>query len=235
MGKAIAIIPARGGSKGIPRKNLVSLLGRPLLAYALDAAKMATLIETVFVTTDDPEIASIAQESGASVIQRPAELATDKASSESALLHALEVIGERRGGLPECFTFIQCTSPLIEASDIDGTLEMVLTGAADTAFTAARFHGFLWQLGSQGAEPLNHPLEHRPRRQDLPDRYLEAGSVYAMNTAGFLERRHRFFGRVSIYEVPVERCIEIDAHHDVLLCEAILKQRRGQDGVRGKR
>ena len=114
----VCIIPARGGSKGIPRKNLKKITGHPLIAHSILHAKNANSINYIFVSTDDPEIADVAISYGAEVIQRPMELSGDSDSSESALVHALGVIKER-GLYPDLVVFLQCTSPLRDGNDID--------------------------------------------------------------------------------------------------------------------
>jgi YrbI family 3-deoxy-D-manno-octulosonate 8-phosphate phosphatase len=211
------VIPARGGSKGIPRKNVQPVGGVPLIARTVGAALGASSIDRVFVTTDDAEIADVARAAGAEVVLRPDDLAGDTASSESAVLHALTAIGDA----PDVVVMLQCTSPFTLPEDVDGTTGLVRTGRADCAFTAAATHGFLWRTGEGGAQAVNHDAARRPRRQDRVPEFLETGAVYAMATAGFLEHRHRFFGRNELYEVPVERALEIDTPADLALAEAL--------------
>ena len=123
--RVLAIIPARGGSKGVPGKNLRRVGGRSLVERAVDACRAARLVEAVYVSTDDAEIAASAEAAGAKVIMRPAELCSDTASSESALLHALDqliMVGEE----PEVLVFVQCTSPFIAPDDLDRGVELVV-------------------------------------------------------------------------------------------------------------
>ncbi|NSW78196.1 MAG: acylneuraminate cytidylyltransferase [Chthonomonadetes bacterium] len=219
--QAVAIIPARGGSKGIPRKNLQEVGGIPLIGRSVLAARGARHVQAVYVSTDDAEIASVAQEYGAQIIWRPAELATDTASSESALLHALEMLREH-GSEVELIVFIQCTSPFVEPQDIDAMIEKMQEEQADCIFTVTPFHGFLWKSDAQlGAVGVNHDRAVRPRRQERAPQFLETGAVYVMRTGGFLRTRHRFFGRVLMYEVPPERSIEIDEPADLFVANAI--------------
>jgi N-acylneuraminate cytidylyltransferase len=124
--KYLAIIPARGGSKGIPRKNIRPLAGKPLLAYNIEAARNSRYIQRVVVSTDDPEIARVAQQYGAEVVWRPAEISGDTASSESALLHTLATLREQESYAPDVLVFLQCTSPLTLAEDIDGVITALL-------------------------------------------------------------------------------------------------------------
>ncbi len=222
---AFAIIPARGGSKGIPGKNVKLLGGRPLIHYCIDAAKQAACIERVFVSTDDDEIAQVSEQGGAEVIRRPAALADDTASSESALLHALQALG-RDAPLPQHLVFLQCTSPLTQAGDIDGTVNALIRQSADSALAVAQFHYYLWRHQGDGdgdAVGVNHDKNTRLMRQQQQAQYLETGSVYAMQTAGFLHHRHRFFGKTVMHVIPSEHVLEIDDPHDFLLAEARLQ------------
>jgi len=118
----VAIIPARGGSKGIPGKNIKLLNGKPLIAYSIEAAKSASSISAVYVSTDSPEIASVARKYGALVIDRPKELATDTATSESVLLHFAEQVDS------DAIVFLQCTTPLTNSKDIDGAVKLLEKG-----------------------------------------------------------------------------------------------------------
>jgi YrbI family 3-deoxy-D-manno-octulosonate 8-phosphate phosphatase len=223
--RCCAIIPARGGSKGIVGKNLRVLGGRPLIAHTLLAARAAKRIERVIVSTDDPGIAEVARAYGAEVVWRPAELASDSASSESALLHTLGSLAAEQKYEPELVAFLQCTSPLTVAEDIDGTIAKLLDEGADSALSVAKFHYFVWKLAGREAVGVNHDKRVRPRRQDREPEYLETGAVYAMRRAGFLSAQHRFFGKTVFYEMPLERVCEIDELVDLEVAELRLRQR----------
>ncbi len=214
MTRTVAIIPARGGSKGLPRKNVLPLAGKPLVAHSIDAARASRLIDRVVVSTDDPEIAAVARAHGADVVDRPADLSGDLASSEAALLHALGVLAES-GDTPDVLVFLQCTSPLTTPEDIDAAAGAVIAGA-DTALTVAPFHYFLWTAGGEG---VNHDKSVRLMRQQREPEFLETGAVYAMRVPGFLEAKHRFFGRTALVETPIERRLEIDEPADFRLAE----------------
>lgn len=215
----VAIIPARGGSKGLPRKNVRLLCGKPLIAWTIEAARAARCVKRVIVSTDDPEIAAVSHRFGAEVVHRPNELSTDTASSEAALIHALHHLDIHQGVL----LFLQCTSPLTLPDDIDGTA--ALLKEADSAFTATPWRGFAWKRGPQGADPMGHSIGRRPMRQERTDEYLEVGAVYAMRIDGFLQEKRRFFGRVDLFPLPVQRSIEIDEEADFIVAEALLRRR----------
>lgn len=225
--RTVAIIPARGGSKGLPRKNVLPFAGKPLIAWMIDAAKAAKRVDAVYVSTDDAEIAAVARQFGAGVIDRPAELANDTASSESALLHGLKVL-EEKGEHFDVLVFLQCTSPLTAPADIDGVTEQILAGQADSAFAATAFHYFVWQRNERGfAAGVNHNVVPRLRRQDRTPEYRETGSVYAMKIDGFLKSGHRFFGDIGLYEVDSSRSFEIDDREDFEFLEQLQKRVAG--------
>lgn len=213
--QVLAVIPARGGSKGVPRKNVLPLAGKPLIAHSIEAALAARTITRVVVSTDDPEITAVSRAWGAEVVDRPAELAGDLVSSEAALVHVLETLAAREGYRPDILVFLQCTSPLTAAEDIDATARAVIEGA-DTALAVIPFHYFLWKPDGTG---VNHDKSVRLMRQQREPEFLETGAVYAMKAAGFLETKHRFFGHTAMVEIPVERRLEIDDEADFRLAE----------------
>jgi YrbI family 3-deoxy-D-manno-octulosonate 8-phosphate phosphatase len=226
MTSTLAIIPARGGSKGIPRKNVLSVAGKPLLAWNIEAACAASRVNRVVVSTDDPEIAAVARRFGADVVDRPAEISGDRASSEAALLHVLEHLDASEGYRPEVVVFLQCTSPLTASEDIDGTIEAMEREGADTALAVIPFHYFLWKPDAAGgAVGINHDKRVRPMRQDREPQFLESGAIYVMKTDGFRETKHRFFGKTAMYEMPAERRWEIDDPVDLEIAEVLLRAR----------
>lgn len=206
----VAIIPARGGSKQIPRKNLERVGGVPLVARAVHAARAAACFDLVIVSTDDDEIAVAAEEAGARVIRRPAELSGDTATSEAAIHHALDEL-EREGERFEVVAFLQATSPFLPSAALADAVAEVQQGESDSVFSAVETYGFLWRRGADGAaEAINHEAGHRPRRQDREPHYLETGAFYVFRVDGFRTHRHRFFGRIGIAPVSEETAIEID-------------------------
>lgn len=210
----MAIIPARGGSKGIRLKNLREIGGKSLLGRAIESARSAAAVSDVVVSTDHEQIKAEALRYGARVIDRPADIAGDTASSESVLLHALANAESQ----PEITVFIQCTSPFIDPEDLDAAIAAVASQRADVSFAAVADHGFHWGLDPQGeAVAVGHDKLHRPRRQDREPRFRETGAFYVMDTRGFLEAGHRFFGKVRVHEVPAEHGLDIDTEADLLL------------------
>ena len=222
-----AVVPARGGSKGVPRKNLRTVGGVPLVARAVHMLLASATVGTVVVSTDDAEIAAVASAAGAEVIERPADLAGDTASSESAVEHALAQLASL-GVVPDVTVLVQATSPFVRAADVDRAVELVRSGACDVAFSAVASDVHLWRDGDAGPEGVNHRAEVRQRRQDRAPEHAETGGFYVMRTSGFLQHRHRFFGRLRLVEVDPADALEIDTEHDLALAE-LVHARRGPD------
>ena len=219
----IAIIPARGGSKGLPKKNIKELGGIPLLGRTILAATKSKRVDAVYVTSDDPQILACAQHYGAETILRPETLSGDTASSESALTHALQEI-ENHKALPDHFFFLQCTSPFLNSKDIDGAFDTFQQQQADSLFSGSPFSHFVWEKAAQssGFAGVNHDKSKRLRRQDRDVEVLENGALYLMNTQGFLSHRHRFFGCTSTHLMPSLRSLEIDTPEDFTLAQCLL-------------
>nr|WP_236685753.1 acylneuraminate cytidylyltransferase [Demequina oxidasica] len=217
---AVAIIPARGGSKGVPGKNVARVGGVPLVARAVRTALAAPRIGAVYVSTDDDAIAAAASEAGASIVRRPADIAGDQASSEDAVLHALAAI--RAGGAsPSTVVFMQATSPFIDADALDDAVARVEDGDEDVVFAAFETYAFLWKPSAAGAQGVNHDHSFRPRRQDREPHFQETGAFYVMDAAGFERHRFRFFGRVGIQEVTAASGLEIDEPAELDMARAL--------------
>ncbi|MEU9445498.1 N-acylneuraminate cytidylyltransferase [Streptomyces sp. NPDC048304] len=222
--RVLAVIPARGGSKGVPAKNLAPVGGVPLVARAVRECRATRLVTDVVVSTDDQAIAAAAREAGAEVVLRPAAIAGDTATSEAAVLHAVDAHEALHGAPVDVVLLVQCTSPFIVREDIDGVASAVIEDGADTALTVAPFHGFVWReadAGPEGGVGVNHDKSYRPRRQDRPQDFLETGAAYAMDAAGFRKHRHRFFGRTELVRTDPARVLEIDDPHDLARARAL--------------
>ncbi len=221
--KTIAIIPARGGSKGIRLKNIRLLAGRPLVAHAISSCLASRHVSQVVVSTDNHKIASAAGAWGARVIMRPAALSGDLEPSESALCHVLDQLEANGEPVPEITLMVQCTSPLTTPEDIDATIEKLENCGADVAFTVTPSHSFLWTREKDGTfSALNHDHRHRPMRQEITTQFRETGAVYAMRTVKFRQYRHRFFGKMVACIVPENRSIDIDTPLDLQVAEMLL-------------
>ncbi|NUK24481.1 N-acylneuraminate cytidylyltransferase [Streptomyces lunaelactis] len=244
----LAVIPARGGSKGVPAKNLAPVGGVPLVSRAVRESLAAPHVTDVVVSTDDPDIAAAARQAGAEVVLRPAAIAGDTATSEAAVLHAMDAYEAMHGSPVDVVLLVQCTSPFLAREDIEGVATAVLDGGADSAVTVAPFHGFVWREEdtSPAAEPtaigaqrvggstallvdtdracgygVNHDASFRPRRQDRPQDFLETGAAYAMSATGFREAGHRFFGTTALVRTDPARVLEVDDPHDLARARAL--------------
>jgi len=207
----VAIIPARGGSKGVPGKNLRRVAGRSLVARAIDAAQGARSIDRVVVSTDDAAIAAAARDAGAEIVIRPGALSGDTASSEAALLHALDHLSPA----PDIVVFIQATSPFIDSTDLELAVRRVRDGNEDVVFSAVETFAFLWKPTPTGAVGVNHDASIRPRRQDRDAHFQETGAFYVMRVPGFRTAGHRFFGHIGIAELDPARALEIDTEREL--------------------
>lgn len=212
----VAIIPARGGSKGIPRKNLMDFCGKPLIAWSIDQAQASQSVAEVYVTSDSQEILTVAAAHGATSIRRPAALASDTASSEDALLHALDFIAEERERDPDLVVFLQATSPLRTSRDIDAAIETLLTNQGDSLFSGAILHDFLlWEAREGKLRALNYDPLNRGRRQDREPLYLENGSIYLFRPEVLRREGNRLGGKICFYAMEPWQSQEIDVEQDI--------------------
>jgi YrbI family 3-deoxy-D-manno-octulosonate 8-phosphate phosphatase len=215
MSEIVAIIPARGGSKGVRRKNLRRVGGVPLVARAIAAARRSGAVDRIVVTTDDGEIAAVAREWGADVVERPPSISGDAATSESAVLHALDDLAAR-GVDVGVVAFLQATSPFIAAGALAEGVRAVRDGRFDSAFAATESYGFAWTRDAASrAVAVGHDASHRPRRQDREPHHLETGAFYIFGADAFRAAGHRFFGRIGIIGVPDHTALEIDTEAEL--------------------
>lgn len=213
--KKIAVIPARGGSKGIPNKNLILLKGRPLIYYAIDAALSAKFDE-VWVNTDSHKIANIAEKNQAKVFMRPDELATDQASSDAVLFHFCQHV---EGDL---VALIQPTSPLLKGLDLVGGLKLL--EEYDSVFSGYYEHWVpRWQKISGKMTEYAWSKDFRPRRQEVPKMMVENGAFYLSKRNLILENQSRYSGKIGFFEMPYSRSFQLDSYDDLLILESLMK------------
>ena len=222
----LAIIPARGGSKRIPRKNLIRLAGIPLVAHSIRHAHDSRHVDQVVVSTDDDAIAEVATAEGAEVVRRPAALSDDRASSESALIHVLDTRHEAGRPDPDLIVFLQCTSPVRADGDIDRAIETLEREGADSALSVCETKRFIWKPGADGPAPVNYDFRARKREQDADPQYQENGSIYLCKPWVLRQQNNRLGGRIVLYEMDYWSSFQIDTPEDLELCEWILRQRR---------
>lgn len=222
--KTLAIIPARGGSKGIPRKNLRPLAGRPLIYYAINACLLARTVHRVVVSTDDGEIALLAERLGAEVHMRPKHLANDACPLDPVILDATLATEEKFNDVYSVILTVQPTSPLIDRSDIDNALTQYCEAAdSDTLISVVNDTHLTWSF-DENREP--HPnYQERLNRQYLPPIFKETGAIIACSKPQILTGK-RIGERVILFETPAEKSIDIDRIEDFLLCDSILSRKR---------
>lgn len=229
--RVLALIPARGGSKGIPRKNLVPLAGKPLLAYTVELARATPAVERVVVSTDDEEIARYATALGAEVVRRPAPLASDTASSEGALLHALDALRVGEGYDPDLVVFLQATSPLRREDDVTRAIQTLDAQSADSLFSACPADGFVWRRHDSKLEALTYDPTQRMRRQDIGEDLLENGSIYVFKPWVLRRHNNRLGGRIAVYPMDPLDSFQIDEREDLDLFERLLMLPRPRRAV----
>jgi len=228
MKKVFAFVFARGGSKGLPRKNVLPLGGKPLIAHSIDVAKQVQGVERIFVSTDDDEIKRIAKEFGAEVIDRPEELASNKAPEIEAWKHAIVYLKEK-GEHFDIFLSLPATSPLRDKSDVIACLEAMnkRTDAVITVTPATRSPYFnMVSREKEGYSKIIIPFNKYVRRQDTPQVY-DITTVAYVTRPDFISKHNSLFeGKVKSVIVPKERAIDIDDIYDFKLAELILQKRK---------
>ena len=218
----MAVIPARGGSRGIPRKNARLLNGKPLIEYAIDAALQSALIDRVCVSTDDPEIRAIAERRSVQVIHRPEDLANSEATLDQVVSHATAAL-EAEGGRLEIVVTIQPTCPLITSRSIDQALRKMLSENWETCLSVVSDVHLNWTRNELGAPVPAY--ERRVNRQFLPPNYRETGAIIACQRKT-LEQGTRFGEKVGIVEISKTEAIDIDDYFDWWLAEKSIRRKR---------
>jgi CMP-N,N'-diacetyllegionaminic acid synthase len=227
-----AIIPARGGSKRIPQKNLTLLAGRPLVVHTIEAARKSGLVDSVYVSTDDQTIAAVAREAGAEVIRRPAAMAADDSPSEMALLHAVQTIEIVRREKTDVLVMLQPTSPLRTHVHIDEAVNQLLATGCDSVVSVLPeiHYYFLGDVGAEGQFTVGYDPLNRLRTQEIPPRYRENGAIYVFTRELFLSTRCRMGRDMRAYVMDAQSSIDVDSAEDLLLCQLLLqKQALGAD------
>lgn len=222
--RILAIIPARGGSKGLPGKNLRPLAGKPLIAWSIEQALACAGVTDTVVTTDAEDIAAIARASGAQVpFLRPAELATDTAPTEPAMVHALHEM-ERLHSRYDAVMLLQPTSPLRLADTLARAVDTFRASGADSLLGVVESHAFFWQ---QQPVRASYDYKNRPRRQDIAPqdrRYRETGSLYITRRDPFLAENNRLAGTVALFMMDEREGYEIDTAADFAVVEALMHE-----------
>lgn len=218
----LAVIPARGGSKGIPRKNIRLMNNKPLISYSINNAKKCNLITDVVVTTDDEEIANIAKFYGAQIIMRADELAGDSVTLDPVIYDATIKMEERLNKKYDVVITLQATSPLLKSETLNKAVEEFCKSQYDTFISATNQPHLSWGKNENGFYPL---YEKRLNRQQLPPNYLEAGA-FLITKREYVKENTRMGQAISVYEIPEEQATDIDNISDWVVCESMLKRKK---------
>ena len=221
--KTLAVIAARGGSKGIPHKNLLDLCGKPLIAWTVEQARAARGVDVVAVSSDSDQILAAAEAAGAIGVRRPDDISGDLASSESAWLNALDAIDARMGRF-ERIVALQATSPIREPDDIENALATFDRDHLDSLLSVCEVEDYFnWRIGANGPEPINYDYRNRRMRQQIEKRYLENGSFYVLIPSLLREQNNRLGGKIGFHVMERHKMFQIDRPEDVKLCAAIMR------------
>ena len=226
----IAIIPARGGSKRLPRKNILPLAGKPIIAYPIQTALDSGVFDKVIVSTEDAEIEAIAKQYGAEVISRPDELATDEAHELDACLHVIDFVKEETSSDPDAFCVLYPTAAFMNADDIKQSLERLNQApAADVVMGVTEYpiHPYKTLLeGDDSFLSLLFPKEAKIRSQFYPKATASCGTFYWLRTSSFRELRTYSPEKLRGYVLPAERAIDIDTKEDFIIAEKLKSAQR---------
>jgi N-acylneuraminate cytidylyltransferase len=221
---AAAIVLARGGSKGIPKKNIVDFCGKPLMVWTIEQLQGAGAVDSIWVSSDSEEILTIARSCGVEVIKRPPRVSGDVATSESAWLHSLSVIEKRVGNIGVVIA-PQVTSPLRESRDLERGLNEFYDQNCNSMFSCSGAEDlFFWERTADGnVRSINYDYKNRLRRQEVPKQYIENGSFYLFKPETLRHYNNRFGGKIGIVEMEFWKMFEIDSMDDLRMCEALMK------------
>jgi len=219
------IILARGGSKGIPRKNIIDFCGKPLLAWTIEQCMHADSVSNVWVSSDDEQILNIAKKYGAQLIKRPDNISDDKASSESGWLHAIDYL-ETNGIKTDLILAPQVTSPLRMSSDIERAIDKFIIEDLDSLFSASMADDlYFWEKNTEGVlNSVNYDFNNRKRRQDFHEQIIENGSFYLFKQSILRSENNRFGGKIGCVKMAFWQMFEIDNTEDLRMCSALMKE-----------
>lgn len=231
----LCIIPVRGGSKGIPRKNLRDVGGKPLVVWTIEQARSAACDLDVLVSTDDLEIADVARAAGADVpFIRPAELAQDQTATEPVVEHAID-FRTSQGRRPDAVMLLQATSPIRFKGTLDLAVDQFRKSRVDSLVGVVPQTPFLWTMGEQPV--ADYTVESRPRRQDLAEqdfRYRETGSLYITRTDIYEQYHNRLGGRIGLFVMAEGEGVDVDTELDLSIARQQMVRFRPEMGIKGE-
>jgi CMP-N,N'-diacetyllegionaminic acid synthase len=218
------VILARGGSKGIPNKNIIDFCGKPLIAWTIEQCLSSKYISDVWVSSDSQDILDVAKKYGAKTIRRPDDISGDFATSESAWMHSIEII-EKYNSIDLVFA-PQITSPLREAEDIDSAIELFQKEKYDSMFSSSITEDlFFWEKDKNSRlKSVNYDYLNRQRRQDIQEKIIENGSFYIFKPEVIKNNNNRFGGKIGHSKMEFWKMFEIDNIEDLRMCSALMQK-----------
>jgi CMP-N,N'-diacetyllegionaminic acid synthase len=212
----VGFIPARGGSKGITKKNIRFIGGKPLIVHTIDACKNSKLLTSFYVSTDDKEISKVVSDNDCLIIDRPEELASDTSIIEEAMEHFTKYISY------DIIVLLQPTSPMVQSEHIDGAIDFFIKEKLDSLFSAVSCEDILiWNEKF----PLNYSYTNRGRRQDRGNSlYLETGAIYITTKKQFKNSKCRLGGKIGHFVVPYWTSMEVDSLEDLSMIDKLMRR-----------
>jgi CMP-N,N'-diacetyllegionaminic acid synthase len=221
----LAIIPARGGSKGIPMKNLIKLNKKPLLEYSITSALNSKFITKTIVSTDNKKIANYSKKLNAEVIIRPKKFATNTSKIEPVIEHSINFLKKNSNFIPDLIVLLQNTSPFRTSKHIDNALKLYFQNSFDSILSVYASHSFFWKKVGSKYTAVNYDPQKRLNRQNFKDQFIENGAIYITKYSLFKKNKNRISGKVGIFEMNENDSIDIDTTLDLLYAESILKSK----------
>jgi len=223
--KITAIILARGGSKGLPNKNILNFCGKPLISWTIENCFNAG-ISSVWVSSDSDEILEISKKSGAQILKRPDSISNDNSTSEEAWLHAINYIESVKKTKIDFVFAPQVTSPLRETKDITNAIKIIDEQKLDSLFSSSIVEDlFFWEKDINGTlESVNYDWKNRKRRQDITEKFIENGSFYFFKPNVLRSNNNRFGGKIGLVKMEFWKMFEIDSKEDFKMCSALMNE-----------
>ena len=212
----LSIIPARGGSKGIPLKNLIKIKNKPLLHYTVKASLKSKFVNRTIVSTDSSKIAKVALSLGSEVIIRPKKLANDTIGLEPTINHVLEYLKNTENYVPDIILILQNTSPLRNSTHIDEALILLKNKKYDSILSGFSYYTFLWKKQKDSTiKPVTYNPNKRPNHQKMDEQLYENGAFFITTLSAFKKSNCRISGKIGFYKMPIELSYNIDTVEDL--------------------